>query len=121
MLKLSFIFRIVDTYKHIELINKKALFIQIGKSPLLSTFIKTKYESTSNFFKALRDPSGNIFDAVGNDPVLIASVLGYGEENGRFFIRRLELGIHPGPSDERNLTCPKMVFGALGHQRLLKG
>lgn len=90
----NFIFRTINRYGYIELINKKALFLQIKKSTLLSTFIKAKYESVDNFFKALHEPSSNIFDAVDKDPVLIASVLGYGEENGRYFIRRLELGTY---------------------------
>ena len=87
-----FIFKTLKKHGYIELINKKALSIQIRKYKKLNDFVKKTYVSCDAFLKALESDDLDIFDAVEHDSVLIAIALGYGEENGNFFVRRCDVG-----------------------------
>jgi hypothetical protein len=88
----SFIFKILQNHGYMEIIHKKALLLQINKYEKFSNFVLKKYGSSCNFLQALEQDNFDIFDAVDHDPVLIAIALGYGEENGEFFVRRCDVG-----------------------------
>jgi hypothetical protein len=75
-----------------ELVHKKSLLSQIDNSIRLRSFIKQKFGTTEKFFEALEQSSTGVFDLLDRDDVLIGIALGYGEENGEFYARRLLLG-----------------------------
>ena len=88
----EFVFKILQNHGYMEIIHKKALLLQIEKYEKFSNFVLKKYGSPCNFLRALEQDNFDIFDAVDYDPVLIAIALGYGEENGEFFVRRCDVG-----------------------------
>lgn len=88
----KFIFKLLDRHGYIELINKKAFLRLVRKHKRLSDFVKKKYKSEAVFLNVLQNSDVTIFEAVDHDVVLISLVLGYGEENGDFFVRKMEVG-----------------------------
>ena len=88
----NFIFNRLDRHGYFELINKKTLLKQIRQYKRLNRFVRKKYTTTRAFFNALKTSDITIFEALDHDSILIAIVLGYGEENGEFFKRRAQIG-----------------------------
>ena len=88
----KFILKIFADKDQLELINKVALSKQILEYKKLNDFVYATYGSENAFFKKLEDERTNIFEALDYHAILIAIALGYGEENGEFFCRRIELG-----------------------------
>ena len=74
------------------LIHKKSLRNQIRKHDKLRLFIDFKFGNEGFFFYQLRHGELNLFDLLDCRAELIAIALGYGEENGRFYLRRLLVG-----------------------------
>ena len=88
-----FIFKTISGQGDMELIHVPSLLLQIQKHPCLNNFVRKKYKNKENFINQLRNPALNIFEAVDHNPVLTAIILGYGEENGAFFARFVDVGI----------------------------
>jgi hypothetical protein len=87
-----FILKVFADRDQIELINKASLSKQILRYKMLNDFVHTTYGTEDAFFKKLEDERIDIFEALDYHAILIAIALGYGEENGEFFCRRIELG-----------------------------
>lgn len=88
----TFVFKKLKKYGFMELINIKSLINQIMACKKLRKFIIKKHGSVYAFLEKLKDPEISVFDVLDHDPILLAIVFGYGEENGEFFVRRCLLG-----------------------------
>jgi hypothetical protein len=88
----KFILRETVSFDRLELINIDSLLNQISTHMILSDFVCRKYGTDDRFFKQLRDSKLSIFEIMDFQSVLIGIILGYGEENGKFFIRRWAVG-----------------------------
>ena len=84
--------RCANFYSEIILIDKPALANLIKKNPYLSNFVKKQYGSMENFFHSLEDPKQHIVDCFRRDNIAVGIVLGYGEGNGRYYQRYLDVG-----------------------------
>jgi hypothetical protein len=73
-------------------INKLVLSKMISKNSNLNRFVVKKFKSKKLFIDHLQYSEQNLFEALDNRFVLIGIAFGYGEENARFYIRKIQLG-----------------------------
>ena len=118
------IFHFTDFYSEIVLIDLKSVISLLEKDRYLFDFIKKEYGSYKKFYVSLIDPNIHIFDCLKRDNIAIGIVLGYGEENSRYYQRYLDVGFylqkyplvcvlpfHPYPTPE--VVTEKSTYGHL--------
>lgn len=85
-----FIFREING--DLWLINKKSMSKQILKHQELRSFVYEKFGGEERFFDQIQHGDTNLFDLLDCRVELIAIALGYGRDNGKFYLRRIMLG-----------------------------
>jgi hypothetical protein len=88
------VFHYADFYSEIILIDIPSVTRLIKQDKYLRNFVKKEYGSTKKLHQSLMDPKLHIFDCLRRDNVAIGIVLGYGEENSRYFQRYLDIGFY---------------------------
>jgi hypothetical protein len=83
-----------DFYSEVILIDLPALERQIKQNQYLTTFVKHKYGSVQRFIRALKQPELHIADCFKRDNIALGIVLGYGESNGHYYQRYLDVGTY---------------------------
>ena len=73
-------------------IDKSALSKIISRNRNLNRFVTKKFKSKKLFIDHLQYSEQNLFEALDNRFVLIGIAFGYGEENAKFYIRKIQLG-----------------------------
>ena len=90
----DFILRVFLERDQIELLNRKSIRCQCMQNDRFRSFILKNYKSIDSFFDCIEKSEKGLFELLKYDHVIIAIILGYGEENGNFFVRRCELGYY---------------------------
>lgn len=85
-----FIFRKING--SLWLINKKQMSKQILKNQDLGAFIHERFGGETGFFDHLQQGDLTLFDLLDYRVELIAIALGYGRDNGAFYLRKIMVG-----------------------------
>ncbi len=112
----------------VELINRRVLREVVRNNPIVRAFIKKEFKSEEDFYSEIEDPNRSIHKILKKDARIIGYLLGYGETNIEYYIRRIDVGtylqkyplvrFHPLPGGKYS-DCPVVFLNMhLQYERL---